>query len=172
MSAIPDSHGWLDDYIMQHGPYDSVMCFFQGCSLVGSYLLYHAKETPQSRLPSARPYSSTVACPAPSSRSSAYTFPQHAHDMDEHTSKVLIQRALTLSYFAARCRRDKASGMAVGRLGGVDPRTAQATGPIHFFRQGLHTMPRASTHQHPYWACVWCQGPAMASHCAASVLLH
>lgn len=51
VNAVRAAHLWLDEYIEEHGPYDGVCCFSQGCSLVGTYLLYHAKENPQLPLP-------------------------------------------------------------------------------------------------------------------------
>ncbi|KAI4158303.1 MAG: hypothetical protein LQ342_007569 [Letrouitia transgressa] len=50
-SAIRTSHAWLDSLIARQGPYDGVMCFSQGCSLIASYCLYHQSETPSSPLP-------------------------------------------------------------------------------------------------------------------------
>lgn len=44
--AIKEAHAWLLDYIDVNGPYDSVFCFSQGCSLIMSFLLYHARERP------------------------------------------------------------------------------------------------------------------------------
>lgn len=51
VNAVRAAHLWLDEYIEENGPYDGVCCFSQGCSLIGTYLLYHAKENPQLPLP-------------------------------------------------------------------------------------------------------------------------
>ncbi|KAL8936840.1 MAG: hypothetical protein Q9216_004725, partial [Gyalolechia sp. 2 TL-2023] len=37
--------------LARDGPYDGVMCFSQGCSLIASFCLYHAAETPEQPLP-------------------------------------------------------------------------------------------------------------------------
>ncbi|KAI9793267.1 MAG: hypothetical protein M1816_000688 [Peltula sp. TS41687] len=53
-SSVKDiraSHRWLQELIAQRGPYDGVMMFSQGCSLISSYLLYHQLETPHLPLP-------------------------------------------------------------------------------------------------------------------------
>ncbi|KAH6856478.1 serine hydrolase FSH [Chaetomium sp. MPI-CAGE-AT-0009] len=42
---IRRAHAFLDSYLEQHGPFDMLMGFSQGCALIGSYLLYHARGT-------------------------------------------------------------------------------------------------------------------------------
>jgi hypothetical protein len=48
---IKASQTWLLQHIAKHGPYDGVMTFSQGCSVIGSFLLYHAAERPKEPLP-------------------------------------------------------------------------------------------------------------------------
>lgn len=48
---IRASHRWLQELLERRGPYDGVMMFSQGCSLISSYLLYHQLETPHIPLP-------------------------------------------------------------------------------------------------------------------------
>ncbi|KAK4662829.1 hypothetical protein QC763_602870 [Podospora pseudopauciseta] len=51
INGIKGAHKWLIDYIEENGPYDAVICFSQGCSLVSSFLIYHNLETPEEPLP-------------------------------------------------------------------------------------------------------------------------
>ncbi|KAI9810457.1 MAG: hypothetical protein M1827_006233 [Pycnora praestabilis] len=44
LEAIRGSHKWLLDLIENDGPYDGVLLFSQGCSLIASFLLYHRAE--------------------------------------------------------------------------------------------------------------------------------
>ncbi|KAL4898872.1 serine hydrolase FSH [Aspergillus multicolor] len=41
-SGLCDAHRHILDYIAKNGPYDVIMGFSQGCSLIGSLLLYHS----------------------------------------------------------------------------------------------------------------------------------
>ncbi|KAL4931413.1 serine hydrolase-domain-containing protein [Aspergillus undulatus] len=44
-TALREAHAWVLEYCRRHGPFDAVMGFSQGCSLLGSLALYHAYET-------------------------------------------------------------------------------------------------------------------------------
>lgn len=48
-SHIRAAHRWLDEYLATHGPFDALCGFSQGCSLIGSYLLYRAVASRQRR---------------------------------------------------------------------------------------------------------------------------
>ncbi|MCJ1353181.1 MAG: hypothetical protein MMC33_003166, partial [Icmadophila ericetorum] len=48
---IRAAHVWLRELIDRQGPYDAVMCFSQGCSVISSLILYHQKECPEEPLP-------------------------------------------------------------------------------------------------------------------------
>ncbi|KAK4134180.1 hypothetical protein BT67DRAFT_310543 [Trichocladium antarcticum] len=50
-ALIRGAHQWLADHVAAHGPYDAVMGFSQGCALISSFLLRHARETPDALLP-------------------------------------------------------------------------------------------------------------------------
>ncbi|KAL2172031.1 hypothetical protein VTG60DRAFT_768 [Thermothelomyces hinnuleus] len=41
----------LDEHLKKHGPYDILMGFSQGCSLIASYILFHTRKTPNAPLP-------------------------------------------------------------------------------------------------------------------------
>jgi pimeloyl-ACP methyl ester carboxylesterase len=58
--AIREAHSWVTKYACEHGKYDAVCCFSQGCSLAASMALYEAVEaaarstkglTPEQTLP-------------------------------------------------------------------------------------------------------------------------
>lgn len=51
MESVRKSHAWLRNLLARDGPYDGVMCFSQGCSLIASFCLYHQAETPDEPLP-------------------------------------------------------------------------------------------------------------------------
>lgn len=51
LDSIQKAHEWFMRYIAQHGPYDAVLSFSQGCALVFSTLLVHAAKTPHLPLP-------------------------------------------------------------------------------------------------------------------------
>ncbi|KFX98940.1 hypothetical protein O988_04120 [Pseudogymnoascus sp. VKM F-3808] len=51
VECFREAHAWLRKYMAENGPYDAVCCFSQGCSLISTFLLYHAKETPNEPLP-------------------------------------------------------------------------------------------------------------------------
>ncbi|CEL11494.1 hypothetical protein ASPCAL14596 [Aspergillus calidoustus] len=41
-ASIRGAHAWVREYVAANGPYDAVMCFSQGCSVIASMALYHA----------------------------------------------------------------------------------------------------------------------------------
>lgn len=51
LDDIQTARKWLTGYIAQHGPYDAVLAFSQGCVLAASALLLHTVETPHLPLP-------------------------------------------------------------------------------------------------------------------------
>ncbi|KAL8990522.1 MAG: hypothetical protein Q9177_000853 [Variospora cf. flavescens] len=51
VESVRKSLKWLRDLLARNGPYDGVMCFSQGCSLIASFCLYHQAETPLQPLP-------------------------------------------------------------------------------------------------------------------------
>ena len=48
---VKRAHKWLIDLLDRQGPYDGVVCFSQGCSLIASFILYHNNERPEEPLP-------------------------------------------------------------------------------------------------------------------------
>lgn len=79
-----------------NGPYDSVMCFSQGCSLLGSYLLYHARESPSRPLPF---HSAIFICggmPLPILEDLGLDVPQRAHELNERTVVLMKSKSAML----------------------------------------------------------------------------
>ncbi|ROW05599.1 hypothetical protein VSDG_00286 [Cytospora chrysosperma] len=91
VNAVRAAHLWLDEYIQEHGPYDGVCCFSQGCSLAGSYLLYHAKEDPGKQLPFRWAIFICGGLPLPVLEDLGLEVPQRAHELNERT--VTLMRA-------------------------------------------------------------------------------
>lgn len=100
-SLIRGAHKWLVDYTDEHGPYDVVCCFSQGCSLVMSFLLYHARENPLEPLPFKSAIFICGGVPFPVLDDLRLPVPQKARDINEQTVKVLQAKAGHLAHMAA-----------------------------------------------------------------------
>ena len=48
---LKSAHVWLLELLDRQGPYDGVVCFSQGCSLIASFIIYHNNERPEEPLP-------------------------------------------------------------------------------------------------------------------------
>lgn len=106
-NAIRGAHKWLDDHIAEHGPYDAVMGFSQGCSLIGSYLLYHALETPTEPLPFRAAIFLCGGLPLEALDDLGLHVPQRAWDVNDETVRLLKARAGALTELAANLDRIK-----------------------------------------------------------------
>ncbi|KAL2061148.1 hypothetical protein VTL71DRAFT_7421 [Oculimacula yallundae] len=49
--SVLETHQWLSALFASRAPYDAVMCFSQGCSLISSFILHHNNERPEEALP-------------------------------------------------------------------------------------------------------------------------
>ncbi|KAJ4422938.1 hypothetical protein N0V82_002465 [Gnomoniopsis sp. IMI 355080] len=87
---------WLEEYIDEHGPYDGVICFSQGCSLLGSYLLYHARETPEKPIPFRSAVFICGGLPLPVLEDLGLEVPQRAHELNERTSVLMRAKSAML----------------------------------------------------------------------------
>ena len=99
--AIRASHEWLLDHLDRHGPYDAVCCFSQGCALVISLLLYHARENPDQPLPFKAALFICGGIPLPVLTNLGLPVSQKAREIGEQTVKLLHQRAANLERMAA-----------------------------------------------------------------------
>lgn len=101
VQAIRAAHLWFEDYIAEHGPYDGVCCFSQGCALIGSYLLYHAREAPDEPLPFRWAVFICGGMSFPVLEDLGLHVSKRAHDMNELSSKLMKAKAAALYDLAA-----------------------------------------------------------------------
>ncbi|KAK3390972.1 serine hydrolase FSH [Podospora didyma] len=101
VNCIKGAHKWLIDYIDEHGPYDAVICFSQGCSLVGSFLMYHYRECPEEELPFKAAIFICGGVPMPVLEDLGVAVSQKAHDVNTRTGQLLHQKAGQLTEYAA-----------------------------------------------------------------------
>ena len=93
VKAVKRAHAWLLDILDRDGPYDGVMCFSQGCSLISSFCLYHQAETPNEPLPFRV---AIFICGGPSYQvleDLGIEVSQEAWDMNNSSGKALAQQA-------------------------------------------------------------------------------
>lgn len=96
VEAVRATHRWLEDYIDEHGPYDAVCCFSQGCSLAGSYLLDHAKHTPTFPLPFRSAIFICGGLPLPFIEDLGLDVPHRAHELHERTAALMRAKSAML----------------------------------------------------------------------------
>ncbi|KXX77136.1 Family of serine hydrolases 1 [Madurella mycetomatis] len=106
-NAIRCAHQWLTDYIDEHGPYDAVMGFSQGCSLIGSFLLYHCRETPDEPLPFKAAIFVCGGLPLGVLEDLGLPVSQRAHEINDETVRLLKQKAGMLTELAESKERIK-----------------------------------------------------------------
>ncbi|KAL8765565.1 MAG: hypothetical protein Q9209_007396 [Squamulea sp. 1 TL-2023] len=97
-SAISDvrkAHSWLRNLLARDGPYDGVMCFSQGCSLIASFCLYHQAETPDEPLPFKAAIFICGGAPMQALEDLGIEVSQEARDVDTKSSKALATQAST-----------------------------------------------------------------------------
>ncbi|KAI4267937.1 MAG: hypothetical protein LQ337_008119 [Flavoplaca oasis] len=96
--AIPDvrkAHAWLRDLLARDGPYDGVMCFSQGCSLIASFCLYHQAETPDEPLPFKIAIFICGGAPMQALEDLGIEISQEARDVDNKSARALAEQAST-----------------------------------------------------------------------------
>ncbi|KAM7214129.1 family of serine hydrolases 1 [Rhypophila decipiens] len=101
INGIRGSHKWLIDYIDEHGPYDAIIGFSQGCSLVASFLLYHYRETPSEPLPFKCAIFTCGGLPLGVLEDLAIPVSQRAHDINDQTVAIMKAKAGALTKLAA-----------------------------------------------------------------------
>jgi len=99
--SIRAAHLWLDDYVEEHGAYDAVCCFSQGCALILSYMLYHAKERPDEPLPFKSAIFICGAVPFAVLEDLGMPVSQKAKDINDRTGEALRRKAGKLREMAA-----------------------------------------------------------------------
>ncbi|KAL8777960.1 MAG: hypothetical protein Q9194_002266 [Teloschistes cf. exilis] len=93
IADVRKSLTWLRDYIAKNGPYDGVMCFSQGCSLIASFCLYHEAETPNQPLPFKVAIFICGGVPMQVLEDLGIDVSQEAWDMNTKSSKALAEQA-------------------------------------------------------------------------------
>ncbi|KAK4103516.1 hypothetical protein N658DRAFT_276910 [Parathielavia hyrcaniae] len=101
INNIRGAHQLLDDHVAAHGPFDMVLGFSQGCSLIGSYLLYHGRETPDKPLPFKAAIFVCGGMPLPALEDLGVDVPPRAKAFNDMTIKMMQQRASKLVDMAA-----------------------------------------------------------------------
>ncbi|MCJ1470650.1 hypothetical protein MMC07_009296 [Pseudocyphellaria aurata] len=93
VSVVRAAHNWLRELFARDGPYDGVMLFSQGCSLISSFLMYHQVETPHLPLPFKVAIFICGGIPLSVVEDLGIVVSQEARDLDARTGKQLQQRA-------------------------------------------------------------------------------
>ncbi|KAK4165144.1 putative serine hydrolase [Cladorrhinum sp. PSN259] len=107
VNSIRASHVWLEDYIEANGPYDAVICFSQGCSLVASYLLYHALESPEAPLPFKAAIFICGGLPLNVLEDIGVPVSQKAHEVNRVSGNLLKAKAGALNEWASNLDKIK-----------------------------------------------------------------
>ncbi|KAK3991408.1 putative serine hydrolase [Cladorrhinum sp. PSN332] len=107
INSIRASHVWLEDHMALNGPYDAVICFSQGCSLVASYLLYHALEAPSDPLPFKAAIFICGGLPLNVLEDVGIPVSRKAHEVNDASGALLKRKAGALSDWAANLDKIK-----------------------------------------------------------------
>lgn len=102
-TTAPDiraAHAWLDAYLAAHGPFDALMGFSQGCSLISSYLLYHARDAPLQPLPFKAAIFLCGGLPLAALEDLGLEVSERAWDINDRTAKSLAHKAGMLAEWA------------------------------------------------------------------------
>ncbi|KAK3944818.1 family of serine hydrolases 1 [Diplogelasinospora grovesii] len=100
VNAIRGAHQHLLDYLSENGPYDLVICFSQGCALIASFLLYHAREAPDEPLPFKAAVFICGGLPLPVLDDLGVDVSARAREINEQTVTLLKSRAGALTELA------------------------------------------------------------------------
>ncbi|KAL8965982.1 MAG: hypothetical protein Q9183_003586 [Haloplaca sp. 2 TL-2023] len=95
ISDVRKAHTWLRDLLARDGPYDGVMCFSQGCSLIASFCLYHQAETPLQPLPFKTAIFICGGVPLQVLEDLGIEVSQEAWDMNTKSAQALAEQAST-----------------------------------------------------------------------------
>ncbi|KAK4230013.1 putative serine hydrolase [Podospora fimiseda] len=100
ITSIRASHVWLEDYITLNGPFDTIIAFSQGCSLVATYLLYHALESPDAPLPFKACIFICGGLPLGILEDIGIEVSKKAHEINDASSILLRNKATALNNWA------------------------------------------------------------------------
>ncbi|KAL2140983.1 hypothetical protein VTI28DRAFT_2988 [Corynascus sepedonium] len=97
---IRNAHRLLDEHLEKHGPYDILMGFSQGCSLIASYLLYHTRRTPNAPLRFKAVLFICGGIPFPMLEHLGIEVSEEAKKINQKTSELLRNRTQSLQRMA------------------------------------------------------------------------
>ncbi|ERF76433.1 hypothetical protein EPUS_07313 [Endocarpon pusillum Z07020] len=93
-ASVRTSHTWLQSKLARDGPYDGVLLFSQGCSVIASFLLYHQATNPTSPPPFKVAIFICGGIPLSILEDLGAKVSQEAHDWDQKT-RVLLREKTT-----------------------------------------------------------------------------
>lgn len=100
MPATPEvlrsAHAILDAYLAEHGPFDIIMGFSQGCAVISSYILYHQREKPGVALPFKGAIFICGSVPLPALRDLGVNVTEWAEEVHQTTVDLLGKRTAEL----------------------------------------------------------------------------
>ncbi|PLN79540.1 putative EF-hand calcium-binding domain protein [Aspergillus taichungensis] len=121
---------WLKAHIAQHGPYDAVLTFSQGCALAASALLLHEAEEPHRPPPFKAAIFICGGSPLPIMESVGYAISARAWDLDQRTSEALMAQADAESILAQGSSRWSGGRYLLGGMSEDEVRREISGGPV------------------------------------------
>ncbi|KAL4745377.1 serine hydrolase FSH [Aspergillus terricola var. indicus] len=108
-AGLRDAHRYVVEYIQKHGPYDAVMGFSQGCSLIASMALYHSydrwSEKGQDGICGDLPFKAAIficgGIPLYALQDMGLPVSEEAENISKATGQLLNTTATKLSTFAS-----------------------------------------------------------------------
>lgn len=92
----------LDEHLREHGPYDILMGFSQGCSLIASYILFHTRRNPNAPLPFKAAVFICGGVPLPVLEYLGIVVSEEAKEINQKTGDLLRSRTQALARMAER----------------------------------------------------------------------
>lgn len=121
---------WLKAHIAQHGPYDAVLTFSQGCALAASALLLHEAEEPHTPPPFKAAIFICGGSPLPIMESVGYEISARAWDLDQRTRDALAAQADSASILAQGSSRWSGGGDLLKGMSEDEVRREIGGGPV------------------------------------------
>lgn len=104
-TGLREAHNWVREYVKRNGPYDAVMGFSQGCSLVATMALYYAFDGHDDQDGEGFPFRAAVficgGVPLYALRDMGLDVSDRAEEINKETGALLNGTAGKLSTFAA-----------------------------------------------------------------------
>ncbi|KAL3458335.1 serine hydrolase FSH [Aspergillus heterothallicus] len=103
-SALREAHAWVRRYARAHGPFDAVMCFSQGCSLISTMALYDALDRYNGVAGEELPFAAAIficgGVPLWALEDLGLAVPERAHALSATTGSLLTATAGKLTALA------------------------------------------------------------------------